>query len=78
MKLCTSKVVGVPTVQILGLPGQKNHLDVAPMERHKIYYKGGRWWLPPSLGRGEFCESEVACGSSYHQECSNYALTTLC
>jgi hypothetical protein len=25
---------------------------------------GGRWWLPPSPGRGEFCESEVACCSS--------------
>jgi hypothetical protein len=21
---------------------------------------GGRWWLPPSLGRGESCESKVA------------------
>jgi hypothetical protein len=25
---------------------------------------GGRWWLPPSSGRGESCESEVASGSS--------------
>ncbi len=24
----------------LGVPGQKNHLDVAPMERCKVYYKG--------------------------------------
>jgi hypothetical protein len=29
----------------------------------RILY-GGRWWLPPSLGRGEFCESKVARGSS--------------
>ncbi len=25
---------------------------------------GGRWWLPPSPGRDEFCESEVARDSS--------------
>jgi hypothetical protein len=29
----------------------------------RILY-GGRWWLPPSLGRGESCEFEVARGSS--------------
>ncbi len=38
---------------------------------------GGRWWLPPSPGRGEFCESEFAPGSSVHQKCSNYALSNL-
>jgi hypothetical protein len=36
--------------------------DKEPFERgrggvtHRILY-GGRWWLPPSLGRGEFSES---------------------
>ncbi len=29
----------------------------------RILY-GGRWWLPSSLGHGEFCESKVAHGSS--------------
>jgi hypothetical protein len=24
----------------LGSPGTKNHLDVVPMERRKVYYKG--------------------------------------
>jgi len=38
---------------------------------------GGRWWLPPSLNRGEFCESMYACGLLMHQKCSNYALTNL-
>jgi hypothetical protein len=42
--LCASKVAGVPIVGILGLPlgslGTKSHLDVAPVERHKVYYKG--------------------------------------
>jgi hypothetical protein len=30
-------------------------------ELQNILY-GGRWWLPPSSGRGESCESIVACG----------------
>jgi hypothetical protein len=32
-------------------------------EAQSILY-GGKWWLLPSLGRGESCESEFACGSS--------------
>jgi hypothetical protein len=32
-------------------------------EVQRILY-GGRWWLPPSSGRGESCESKVACGLS--------------
>jgi hypothetical protein len=43
-KLCAFKVVGVPADTILGLPlgslETKNHLDVAPVERRKVYYKG--------------------------------------
>jgi hypothetical protein len=31
----------------------------------RILY-GGRWWLPPSLGRGELSESKVAHGLSQH------------
>jgi len=27
-------------------------------ETHRILY-GGRWWLPPNLGRGESSESRV-------------------
>jgi hypothetical protein len=27
------------------------------MERCKVYYKGGRWWVPPSSGHGEPCVS---------------------
>jgi hypothetical protein len=33
----------------------------------RILY-GGRWWLPPSLGRGESIESKVARGLSQHQK----------
>ncbi len=42
-KLCTPKVVGVPTLGISGLtlgsPRTKCHLGVGPMARHKVYYK---------------------------------------
>jgi hypothetical protein len=43
-KLWGPKVVGVPTLAILGLPfgspETKCHLDVGLVERHKVYYKG--------------------------------------
>ncbi len=35
--------------------------------RHIVYYKGGRWWLPPSLGHDESCEFVFARGSFVHQ-----------
>jgi hypothetical protein len=37
------------------------------VELQRILY-GGRWWLPPSPGRGESSESQVACGLSQHQK----------
>ncbi len=43
-KLCAPKVAGVPVVGIfalpLGSPETKNHLDVTPVERRRVYYKG--------------------------------------
>jgi hypothetical protein len=58
-KLWGSKVPEVPFGAISGLPlgsPEKNsHLDVASVESCRVHYKGGRWWLPPSPGRGEFC-----------------------
>jgi hypothetical protein len=52
MKLCASKVAGVPTLGILGLPfgslGTKSHLDVAPVERHRVSYKGEGGGFPKS------------------------------
>jgi hypothetical protein len=43
-KLRDPKVVGIPTLGILGLPfvslGRKCHLDVGLVERHIVYYKG--------------------------------------
>ncbi len=50
MKVCTLKLGEVPIVGISGLPfgslGTKNHLDVAPVERCRIYYKGGGGGFP--------------------------------
>ncbi len=41
-KLWGSKVTGVPTwvISDLGVPRQKNHLEVGPVERCRIHYKG--------------------------------------
>jgi hypothetical protein len=43
----------------------------------RILY-GGRWWLPPSPGRGESSESKVARGLSQHQKGVEWVLTNLC
>jgi hypothetical protein len=44
MKLWAPKVVGILVVRISGLslgsPRTKNHLDVAPVERCRVHYKG--------------------------------------
>jgi len=45
-------------------------------ETQRILY-GGRWWLPPSSGRGESSESKVARGLSQHQKCSEWVLINL-
>jgi hypothetical protein len=59
---------GSPTLIVLGLPfgslGTKRPFGWGPRgEVQRILY-GGRWWLPPSLVRGESCESKVARGLS--------------
>jgi hypothetical protein len=51
-KLWGPKVTGILTLA-------KSHLDVGPVGNHRVYYKGGRWWLPSSPGCGESCESEL-------------------
>jgi hypothetical protein len=66
----------VMIVQSLGNPNQDNFgiptwesQDKKPFgcgcrgEAQSILY-GGRWWLPPSPGRGESCESRIARGLS--------------
>jgi hypothetical protein len=75
------KVVGVSTLIILWLPlenlGTKSHLDVGPWAAIE-YIIRGRWWLPPSAGRAEFCEFELPVARPSTKKCSNYALITLC
>jgi len=39
------------------VPGEKSHLDVGPMERCRVYYKGEGGGFPPSPSRGESCVS---------------------
>ncbi len=80
-KLQPHKVAKVPTDAILrlpfGSPETKKPFECGPhREVHSILY-GGRWWLPPSPGRSESCESEVAHGLSQHQRCSNIVLSNL-
>ncbi len=65
-KLCTLKVVGVPTVAI----SAKKPFGCGPRGVTQSILYGGRWWLPPSPGCGESSESIVACGLSQHQGCS--------
>jgi hypothetical protein len=67
LKIVEVLILGISGLQ-LGSPGTKWHLGVSPLAKHKEYYKGGRWWLPPSLGRGESCESMFAHGLFVHQK----------
>jgi hypothetical protein len=55
----------------------KWHLDVGPMAKHKVIYKGEGGGFPSKSNGGEFYESVFACGSLVHQKCSNYALINL-
>jgi hypothetical protein len=65
-ELWAPKVSGVQTGTVsellLGNPETKSHSDAGVAEQRRILY-GGRWWFPPSLGRGESSESvlHVAC-----------------
>ncbi len=55
MEVLNLGISGLP----LGSPGTKCHLDVAFVERHRVYYKGEGGGFPPSSSRGESCESEL-------------------
>ncbi len=59
--------VKLPILKLpFGSPETKCHLYVGFVEKHKVYYKGEGGGFPPSLGRGESCESELpmACPST--------------
>jgi hypothetical protein len=80
-KLWRPKVVTIPTLAISRLPHRsprtKSHLDVGPMERCRVYYKGEGGGFPQVSAVVSFvcpnCPWLIL-----HQRCSNYALTTLC
>jgi hypothetical protein len=50
MNICASKVAGLLVGGISGLPlgspETKSHLDVAPVESYRVYYKGGGGGFP--------------------------------
>jgi hypothetical protein len=84
-KLCALKVAGVPIVGILGLPlgrpGTKNHLDVAPVENCRIYYKGEGGGFPQVWGMVSLmCPncSWFALAPKVLQLCTNHFVLVLC
>ncbi len=56
--------------RLIGDPGTKRPFGCGPRGELQSILYGGRWWLPPSPGRGESCESRVTRGLSWHQGCS--------
>jgi len=62
--------LGSPTRDSFGTPPwesrEKMPFRCSPREELQRILYGGRWWLPPSPGRGESSESKVARGLSQH------------
>jgi len=72
---------GRPTRDSFGTPPwesrEKVPFECSPRgELQRILYRG-RWWLPPSLGRGELSESKVARGLFQHQKGAEWVITNL-
>ncbi len=63
-KLWGPKVVGVPTLEILGFrnasPETKCHLDVGFVERLKVYYKGEGGGFPQVWAMVSFVSSSLS------------------
>ncbi len=85
MTLCPLKVVGVRAVGISGLlfgsPGTKSHLDVAPVERHKVYYKGEGGGFPQLWDVVSFVSlscSWLILAPKVFQLCTNHFMLVLC
>jgi hypothetical protein len=85
VKLWALKVVGVPIMKILGLPlwspGTKNHLDVASVERCKVYYKGEGGGFPQVWVMVSLVSSSCPClvlAPKVFQLCINHFVLILC
>jgi hypothetical protein len=84
-KLCALEVVGVPVDAISGLPlgspGTKSHLDVAPVEKRRVYYKGEGdgfpqvWAVVSLVCPGCPC---LVLAPKVLQLCSNHLVLVLC
>ncbi len=65
----------------LGSPGTKNHLDVPPVERHKVYYKGEGGGFPQVRAMVNFvclnC-SWLVLAPKVLQLCTNHFVLVLC
>jgi hypothetical protein len=82
-KLWGPKVARIPTLAIshLGVSGQKNHLDVGLVERHKVYYKGEgggfpQVWVMVNLMTPSFLWLVLA--PKVLQLCTNHFVLVLC
>jgi hypothetical protein len=85
VKLCASKVAGVPVGGIsrfpLGSFGTKNHLDVAPVERRKVNCKGEGGGFPQVQAVVSLVCSScpwLVLTSKVLQLCSNHFMLILC
>jgi hypothetical protein len=84
-KLYALKVTEVPTVGIsklpLGSPGTKSHLDVAPVERHRVYYKGEGGGFPQLRAMVSFvcpCYSWLVLAPKVFPLCTNHLVWVVC
>ncbi len=84
-KLWAFKVVKVPSLRISRLPlcspGTKCHLDVALMERHKVYYKREGGGFPQVPGVVSFVSPSCpwfVLAPKMFQLCTNHLVLVLC
>jgi hypothetical protein len=84
-KLWGSKVAGVPTWVILGLPlrspGTKNHLDVGSVANHRVYYKGEGGGFPQVWAVVSLvcpCCMCLILAPKVLQLCTNHVMLVLC
>ncbi len=79
-----AKVAKVPTVGISRLPlgsGTKSHLNVAPVERRRVYYKGGGGGFPQVRAVVSFVCSNcpwLVLTPKVFQLCTNHFVLVLC